>query len=134
MDRRLWCTACLLYTSALTNTVTATSDTLSATDTCTIEVEPEKDYSVTIAPADIVAYTGGRGYGSVVGGDGQLHDSVEGLPEPGYHISLSEDAIEWLAEQVGSIEPQEMCIRDRCGTCGCPRGVSQGRIAAPRGS
>lgn len=94
--------------AALTNTVTATSDTLSATDTCTIEVEPEKDYSVTIAPADIVAYTGGRGYGSVVGGDGQLHDSVEGLPEPGYHISLSEDAIEWLAEQVGSIEPQDL--------------------------
>ena len=94
--------------AALTNTVTATSDTLSATDTCTIEVEPEKDYSVTIAPADIVAYTGGRGYGSVVGGDGQLHDSVEGLPKPGYHISLSEDAIEWLAEQVGSIEPQDL--------------------------
>ena len=94
--------------AALTNTVTATSDTLSATDTCTIEVEPEKDYSVTIAPADIVAYTGGRGYGSVVGGDGQLHDSVEGLPEPGYHISLSEDTIEWLAEQVGSIEPQDL--------------------------
>ena len=94
--------------AALTNTVTATSDTLSATDTCTIEVEPEKDYSVTIAPADIVAYTGGRGYGSVVGGDGQLHDSVEGLPEPGYHISLSEDEIEWLAEQGGSIEPQDL--------------------------
>lgn len=68
--------------AALTNTVTATSDTLSATDTCTIEVEPEKDYSVTIAPADIVAYTGGKGYGSVVGGNGQLHESVEGLPEP----------------------------------------------------
>lgn len=94
--------------TALTNTVTATSDTLSATDTCTIEVEPEKDYSVTIAPADILAYTGGRGYGSVVGGDGQLHDSVEGLPEPGYHISLSEDTIEWLAEQVGSIKPQDL--------------------------
>ena len=55
-----------------------------------------------------MAYTGGRGYGSVVGWDGQLHDSVEGLPEPGYHISLSEDAIEWLAEQVGSIEPQDL--------------------------
>ena len=92
----------------LTNTADVYFATLSATDTCTIEVEPEKDYSVTIAPADIVAYTGGRGYGSVVGGDGQLHDSVEGLPEPGYHISLSEDAIEWLAEQVGSIEPQDL--------------------------
>lgn len=63
---------------------------------------------MTIAPADILAYTGGRGYGSVVGGDGQLHDSVEGLPEPGYHISLSEDTIEWLAEQVGSIKPQDL--------------------------
>ena len=92
----------------LTNTVTATSDTLSATDTCTVKVEPEKDYSVTIAPADIVAYTGGKGYGSVVGGNGQLHESVEGLPEPGYHISLSEDTIEWLAEQVGSVEPQDL--------------------------
>ena len=92
----------------LTNTADVYFATLSATDTCTIEVEPEKDYSVTIAPADIVAYTGGRGYGSVVGWDGQLHDSVEGLPEPGYHISLSEDAIEWLAEQVGSIEPQDL--------------------------
>ena len=38
----------------------------------------------------------------------EIPDSVEGLPEPGYHISLSEDAIEWLAEQVGSIEPQDL--------------------------
>ena len=55
------------------------------------------DYSVTITPADIVAYTGGDGYSAVVGEDNQyINDSTSGLPEPGYHVVLSDAVVDWL--------------------------------------
>ena len=55
------------------------------------------DYSVTITPADIVAYTGGDGYSAVVGADDEyINNSTSGLPEPGYHVVLSDAVVDWL--------------------------------------
>lgn len=55
------------------------------------------DYSVTITPADIVAYTGGDGYSAVVGANDQyINNSESGLPEPGYHVVLSDAVVDWL--------------------------------------
>ena len=56
--------------------------------------------TVTITPADITIYTGGAGYGSVVDANGEplaTISSTNGLPEPGYHLTLSSDVQEWLA-------------------------------------
>ena len=56
--------------------------------------------TVTITPADITIYTGGAGYGSVVDANGEplaTTSSTNGLPEPGYHLTLSSDVQEWLA-------------------------------------
>ena len=52
-----------------------------------------KDYTVTITPADIVAYTGGDEYAGVVDESGAMIDGTTqlGLPEPGYHLDLSAD-------------------------------------------
>ncbi len=52
-----------------------------------------KDYTVTITPADIVAYVGGHEYAGVVDESGAMIDGTTqlGLPEPGYHLDLSAD-------------------------------------------
>ena len=58
---------------------------------------------ITITPADITIYTGGDGYGGVTDASGEIIDGTEatGLPEPGYHITLTESAVDWLSEQLG---------------------------------
>ena len=81
------------------------------TNTATVDIddkEPDEDpkddeevtvddYSVTITPADIVAYTGGDGYSAVVGADDEyINNSTSGLPEPGYHVVLSDAVVDWL--------------------------------------
>ncbi|MBC8535441.1 S-layer homology domain-containing protein [Feifania hominis] len=43
---------------------------------------------VTVTPADITIYTGGEGYTGVVNDAGQQVPSSNGLPEPGYYITL----------------------------------------------
>ena len=62
---------------------------------------PQEQYTVTIAPANIVAYTGGAGYGGVTDSDGNIieNTTASGLPEPGYHLLLSESVSEWLSER-----------------------------------
>ena len=76
-----------------------------------IKVYYTKDpvYTVSIAPADIVAYTGGKAYGAIVGGDGEESDvTASGLPRPGYHIELSADVVNWFTEHdVASTDPDE---------------------------
>ena len=46
--------------------------------------------TITIEPADIVAYTGGEAYSGIVGENGSIIEGTQtsGLPEPGYHITL----------------------------------------------
>ena len=76
-----------------------------------IKVYYTKDpvYTVSIAPADIVAYTGGKAYGAIVGEDGKESDvTASGLPRPGYHIELSADVVNWFTEHgVASTDPDE---------------------------
>ena len=65
--------------------------------------EPDvTDYTVTIAPANIIAYTGGTAYSAIVDGSGnEFEQTTSGLPEPGYHLELSQDIQDWLEEQTG---------------------------------
>ena len=60
------------------------------------------DYTIDIAPADIVIYTGGTGYAGVLeNADGTLltQPTESGLPQPGYHIELPEAVNAWLTAQ-----------------------------------
>ena len=56
--------------------------------------------TVTVTPADITIYTGGKGYGGVLNSSGDIIDGTEadasGLPEPGYHIELPAEVQAWL--------------------------------------
>lgn len=49
---------------------------------------------ITITPADITVYTGGTGYDSVMTGEGEVATEADGLPTPGYLITLSESVNE----------------------------------------
>ena len=71
------------------------------------------DYTVTIWPADITIYTGGEVYGGVTDANGNLiseSDDIEasGLPEPGYHLTLSTDVMTWLNEKTGTYGPRDL--------------------------
>ena len=70
-----------------------------------------KTYTVTIAPADITVYTGGEAYGAIVGENGEIDSaSTSGLPEPGYHITLSQTVMDWL--NLGTGEPGARDLAD----------------------
>ena len=57
---------------------------------------------VLITPADITAYTGGTPYGGIADINGNIiTETVSGLPEPGYFITLPYDVQEWLDEKSG---------------------------------
>ena len=64
------------------------------------------DYTVTIQPADITIYTGGEPYGGITDAIGNIIEEASGLPEPGYHLELSDDVIDWLNEKI-NIEGEE---------------------------
>ena len=68
-------------------------------DTTTTTVD-NGGFSVKITPADITIYTGGETYGGVTDANGNIVVKEDGgLPEPGYHLILS-DAVEvWLTQQ-----------------------------------
>ena len=69
---------------SVSNTVTAESGN---GDESTEEVTVPAG-SITITPADITIYTGGKGYESVIGNEGATGVPSTGLPEPGYYIEL----------------------------------------------
>ena len=96
----------------ITDKFSITEDVLSKCNITPLEVclygvygyaEPDvTDYTVTIAPANIIAYTGGTAYGAIVDGSGnEFEQTTSGLPEPGYHLELSQDIQDWLEEQTG---------------------------------
>ena len=75
-----------------------------STNTESTEID-ESERSIIITPADIIVYTGGTGYESVVGNqsgaarageDEETGDQSNGLPEPGYYITLPD----WLNDQL----------------------------------
>ena len=58
---------------------------------------------VLITPADITAYTGGTPYGGIADINGNIiTETVSGLPEPGYFITLPYDVQQWLNAQTGT--------------------------------
>ena len=83
---------------SVSNTVTAEG---SNGDESTDEVKVPAG-SITITPANITIYTGGKGYGTVVDKDGDMVTASEtqGLPEPGYYIDLPEALNEKLLKMV----------------------------------
>lgn len=69
---------------SVSNTVTAESGNGDeSTDEVTVPAG-----SITITPANITIYTGGKGYESVIGNEGATGVPSTGLPEPGYYIEL----------------------------------------------
>ena len=75
-----------------------------STNTESTEID-ESERTITITPADIIVYTGGTGYESVVGNqsgaaragdDEETGEQSNGLPEPGYYITLPD----WLNDQL----------------------------------
>ena len=83
-------------TNLITDAFSITGDVLSHCNITPLEVclygvygyaEPD---TITIEPADIVAYTGGEAYSGIVGENGSIIEGTQtsGLPEPGYHITL----------------------------------------------
>ena len=75
-----------------------------STNTESTEID-ESERSIIITPADISVYTGGDGYESVVGNqsgaaragdDEETGEQSNGLPEPGYYITLPD----WLNDQL----------------------------------
>ena len=62
-----------------------------------MSVEVEDATPITITPADITVYTGGEGYTGVVDDAGNMTTTANGLPEPGYYITLPD----WLNDQLG---------------------------------
>ena len=79
------------FTYKLNDNTLAQNYTIDTTEG-TLTVTPN-EAKITIAPADIVIYTGGDGYGGVTDGNGDIIAVTQssGLPEPGYHITLSDD-------------------------------------------
>ena len=74
------------------NNVNITVDT--NTETTPID---EADRTITITPADITVYTGGDGYNGVIGsGSSEVGRESDGLPEPGYYITLPD----WLSTEL----------------------------------
>ncbi len=76
-------------------------ETLGWTNTNNISLSGElalkNPQGVTITPADITAYTGGEGYTGAVDNAGQESTTANGLPEPGYYITLPD----WINDQLG---------------------------------
>ena len=66
------------------------------------------DYTVTIQPANITIYTGGDVYGGVTDANGNIIEDASGLPEPGYHLTLSTDVMTWLNEKTGTYGPRDL--------------------------
>ena len=71
--------------------------------------EDTPDYTVTIQPADITIYTGGEPYGGITDASGNIIvETDSGLPEPGYHLTLSTDVMTWLNEKTGTYGPRDL--------------------------
>lgn len=66
-------------------------------DSHTISATFQRSGTVTITPADITVYTGGEGYTGVVDNAGSQTTTANGLPEPGFYITLPD----WMNDKLG---------------------------------
>ena len=61
--------------------------------------EPVPEGTIAIQPADITIYTGGSSYESVVNGSGdEIGETNNGLPTPGFYITLPPELNQWMIE------------------------------------
>ena len=88
---------------------------------------PEKFYTPTVSynvgaieiePADITIYTGGEGYESAVEGSNgsEVGTTDNGLPEPGFYITLPDDVNQALIEKADPADVTEVEIEQENGT------------------
>lgn len=88
---------------------------------------PEKFYTPTVSynvgaisiePADITIYTGGDGYESAVegSGDSEVGTTSNGLPEPGFYITLPADVNQALIEKADPADVKKVVIEQEDGT------------------
>ena len=71
-----------------------------------VSVELRRADDIIITPADITIYTGGDGYDGVVNGSGnEIGATNNGLPTPGFYITLPGAVNEWLLENA---EPEDI--------------------------
>ena len=66
-------------------------------DSHTISATFQRSGTVTITPANITVYTGGEGYTGVVDNAGSQTTTANGLPEPGFYITLPD----WMNDKLG---------------------------------
>ena len=68
-----------------------------------VQLKAAHGLTLDIEPADMIIYTGGEGYESGVQGSGDdlVGQTTNGLPEPGFYITLPEDVNTWLLNHLG---------------------------------
>lgn len=122
-------------------TLDVTLTGLAAGQSYAVSLVVTNEYFVTIKPADITVYTGGKGYnGTVVDDEGHItSDSKNGFPEPGFEIILPKPikntevtdltlkyqqddgtTLEWTFEKYGEGDHNIYRIKQGAGTAARP--------------
>ena len=73
------------------DTLSFTTDRAGVKADVAVSVTVVSHDNITITPADITVYTGGEGYTGAVDNAGNESATVNGLPEPGYYITLPDE-------------------------------------------
>lgn len=72
-------------------TLSFTTDQAGVKADVSVSVTVVSHDNITITPADITVYTGGEGYTGAVDNAGNESTTANGLPEPGYYITLPDE-------------------------------------------
>lgn len=79
----------------------------------TVSYKVAAEGTIEIEPADITIYTGGDSYDGVVNGSGnEIGATNNGLPTPGFYITLPEDVNDWLIENADPDDVTQVQARD----------------------
>ena len=80
--------------------------------------EPIPEGTIQLQPADITIYTGGDGYESAVDGsdDTELGTTSDGLPEPGFYVTLSEELNNWIIKHADDEDKTTVEVTNEDGT------------------
>ncbi len=80
--------------------------------------EPIPEGTIQLQPADITIYTGGDGYESAVDGsdDTELGTTSDGLPEPGFYVTLPEDLNDWMIKHADDEDKTTVEVTNEDGT------------------
>lgn len=79
--------------------------------------EPVPEGTIAIQPADITIYTGGNSYESVVNGSGdKIGETNNGLPTPGFYITLPPELNQWMINNADSGDVTTVTVEKEDGT------------------